>query len=239
MEVFSHDYSSLLSPVFLVANSPHHFFLALSSFSSCRRAQQPRIQGAAYVSRFHFAMSNAATTTMYSAGDRTPANNTQEDDTQTGDDQMLPTFYCRALYDYQATDGSSLSFYRGDIIEVLTQLESGWWDGLLGEERGWFPSNYVQPISDAEAEAELGIQLRPPEVHDSAIDVSQQVRGPTSPERDRDWMQEEMEYLRNTRHGYQDVNRGAMSSQTASNHDFWLPEVDPTGQVCVPGYESL
>ncbi|KAL5524506.1 CDC25 [Sanghuangporus sanghuang] len=177
-------------------------------------------------------MSSAATATMYNAGDRTLANNTHEDDTQTqaGDDQMLPTFYCRALYDYQATDSSSLSFYRGDIIEVLTQLESGWWDGLLGEERGWFPSNYVQPISDAEAEAELGLQLRPTEVHDSAIDVSQQVRGAISADRDRDWLQEEMEYTR-ARHGYQDVDRGAMSSQSASNHDFWLPEVDPTGQI--------
>lgn len=146
---------------------------------------------------------------------------------QAGDDQ-LSTFYCRALYDYQSTDSSSLSFRRGEIIEVLTQLESGWWDGLLGEERGWFPSNYVQPISDEEAEAELGPQFagRTPDVHDSAIDVSQQVRAAGS---DHDWMQEEIEYAR--RNGFQD--HGAMGSQGVSNHDFWLPEVDPSGQVCL------
>ncbi|KAI5835257.1 SH3-domain-containing protein, partial [Schizophyllum commune Tattone D] len=51
--------------------------------------------------------------------------------------------FCKALYDYEAQDPSALSFKRGDIIEVLTQQPSGWWDGLLGDERGWFPSNYV------------------------------------------------------------------------------------------------
>ncbi|KAJ7440631.1 SH3 domain-containing protein, partial [Mycena galericulata] len=51
--------------------------------------------------------------------------------------------FCRALYDYEAQDASALSFRQNDIIEVLTQQPSGWWDGLLGDERGWFPSNYV------------------------------------------------------------------------------------------------
>ncbi|KAJ7263986.1 SH3 domain-containing protein, partial [Mycena haematopus] len=52
--------------------------------------------------------------------------------------------FCRALYNYDAQDGNScLSFRQNDILEVLTQKPSGWWDGLLGDERGWFPSNYV------------------------------------------------------------------------------------------------
>ncbi|KAI8827072.1 ras guanine nucleotide exchange factor domain-containing protein [Fimicolochytrium jonesii] len=49
----------------------------------------------------------------------------------------------RALYDYAGSEDSGLSFRKGDIIQVLTQLDSGWWDGLLYGERGWFPSNYV------------------------------------------------------------------------------------------------
>ena len=77
------------------------------------------------------------------------------DQPQAGDEQYISTFFCRALYDYQTNDSSSLSFHKGDIIEVLTRLESGWWDGLLNEERGWFPSNYVTVISDQEAEAAL------------------------------------------------------------------------------------
>jgi SH3 domain len=70
-------------------------------------------------------------------------------------DEFILTFFCRALYDHQTNDPSYLSFRRDDIIEVLTQQESGWWDGLLGDERGWFPSNYVILISDEEAEAAL------------------------------------------------------------------------------------
>lgn len=53
------------------------------------------------------------------------------------------TFFVRAAYNYQSNDTSSLSFVIGDVIEVLTTLDSGWWDGLLGNDRGWFPSNHV------------------------------------------------------------------------------------------------
>jgi son of sevenless-like protein len=59
--------------------------------------------------------------------------------------------YVRALYDYDADDRTSLSFRQGDIIQVITQLESGWWDGVINGVRGWFPSNYcavVQRPSD-------------------------------------------------------------------------------------------
>lgn len=67
-------------------------------------------------------------------------------------DEPFPSLFCRALYDYESQDNSALSFRRGDIIEVLSQQPSGWWDGLLGDERGWFPSNYVVIISEEEAD---------------------------------------------------------------------------------------
>ncbi|EKG16965.1 Ras-like guanine nucleotide exchange factor [Macrophomina phaseolina MS6] len=65
--------------------------------------------------------------------------------------------YVRALYDYDADDRTSLSFRQGDIIQVITQLESGWWDGVINGVRGWFPSNYcavVSPPKDDTREAE-------------------------------------------------------------------------------------
>jgi son of sevenless-like protein len=74
---------------------------------------------------------------------------------RTDDQQFITTFFCRAKYDYQSADDASLSFRRGDIIEVLTRLDTGWWDGLLGEDRGWFPSNYVDIITDEEADIGL------------------------------------------------------------------------------------
>lgn len=54
--------------------------------------------------------------------------------------------YVRALYDYDADDRTSLSFRQGDIIQVITQLESGWWDGVIHGVRGWFPSNYCAVV---------------------------------------------------------------------------------------------
>ncbi len=79
----------------------------------------------------------------------------QEEEDDEEEEEPL-SFFVRALYDFTSTDSSSLSFRKGALIEVLTQLESGWWDGLLGNDvRGWFPSNYVEVISDEEAEREL------------------------------------------------------------------------------------
>jgi son of sevenless-like protein len=83
------------------------------------------------------------------------------------EEQFISTFFVRAIYDYQSSDPSSLSFQRDSVIEVLTRLDSGWWDGLLGEERGWFPSNYVTIVSLEEAEAEHST-MDVPIVHNSS-----------------------------------------------------------------------
>jgi son of sevenless len=129
--------------------------------------------------------------------------------------QVLHTFFCRALYDYQSNDLSSLSFRRGDVIEVLTMLESGWWDGLLNDERGWFPSNYVVQITDEEAAAELmRVGLL------STQDLGAQ---------ESDWVQDQADYGRFQREG-----PGPIGQSFASNsNDFWVPEVTSDGQVSV------
>ncbi|KGO57141.1 Ras guanine nucleotide exchange factor [Penicillium expansum] len=61
-----------------------------------------------------------------------------------------PALFVRAMYDYDADDHTSLSFRRGDIIQVLNQLETGWWDGVIDDVRGWFPSNYCTPITEVD-----------------------------------------------------------------------------------------
>ena len=82
-------------------------------------------------------------------------------DVMMGEQDDAPSFFVRALYDFDSDDSSSLSFRKGALIEVLTQLDSGWWDGLLDNDvRGWFPSNYVEPIPDEEAELELAARAR-------------------------------------------------------------------------------
>jgi hypothetical protein len=80
------------------------------------------------------------------------------------------SFFVQAQYAFNSTDNSSLSFAKDDVIEVLTQLPSGWWDGLLGLRRGWFPSNYVRRIEAWEAEAWFTKLAQEEEEEDEAFD---------------------------------------------------------------------
>ncbi|KAG0253551.1 hypothetical protein DFQ27_007342 [Actinomortierella ambigua] len=58
----------------------------------------------------------------------------------------------RALYDFQSDDATNLTFRKDDVIQVLAQLESGWWAGNIDGRQGWFPSNYVQIIGEDDLE---------------------------------------------------------------------------------------
>ncbi|KAL6612339.1 SH3 domain-containing protein [Neocallimastix sp. 'constans'] len=54
--------------------------------------------------------------------------------------------HVEAKFDFEAQDETQLSLKQGDIIQVISRLSSGWWDGICNGNRGWFPSNYVQDI---------------------------------------------------------------------------------------------
>ncbi|KAJ1303388.1 hypothetical protein OPQ81_011580 [Rhizoctonia solani] len=122
------------------------------------------------------------------------------------------SFWVRAAYDYHSTDDSSLSFSRGDIVEVLGTLPSGWWDGLIGNERGWFPSNFVVTISDAEAEAELVARGGAIDVDPANLDAS-----------DSEWVQDELEHA--TEVVYSPTDRLYTSMEQASGAPD-LPDAD-------------
>jgi len=152
---------------------------------------------------------------------------------QLPEEQYVSTFFCRALYDYQTNDASSLSFHKNEIIEVLTQLESGWWDGLLGEERGWFPSNYVTVISDEEAESALSshdtsthqepLQRTHEVTHDTQNGFHSQIQDHLS---DSQWSGD--------RRGTSVPLHGLPELRSTSSNlpsDFWMPQVTQDGQV--------
>ncbi|KAG6910697.1 hypothetical protein DXG01_008741 [Tephrocybe rancida] len=147
------------------------------------------------------------------------------------EEEQYTTIFCRALYDYEAQDTSSLSFARGDIIEVLTQQPTGWWDGLLGDERGWFPSNYVEVISDEEAELAFSASdSSGPETSmsttladSSTLDMSQALLQGMSQEANEDWLENEISPPSNP------TVHSATSAQPSS--DFWQPAVTPGGQI--------
>jgi len=67
----------------------------------------------------------------------------------------IDIMYCRALYDYTSRGPNELTFRRNDVIEVFGRSQNGWWDGLVRDVRGWFPSNYVVLITERDAMEEL------------------------------------------------------------------------------------
>lgn len=56
---------------------------------------------------------------------------------------LVPVY--EAIYAYEATDPSDLSFEVGDKILVLKD-EGDWWTGRIANRLGTFPNNYVQQI---------------------------------------------------------------------------------------------
>ena len=153
---------------------------------------------------------------------------------QTAFEEQYNVLFCRALYDYEAQDASALSFRRDDIIEVLTQQPSGWWDGLLGKERGWFPSNYVVVISDEEAELAFStadystVDGQISRIQANSGDISHSTFGSTQAENE-EWLDNELSF----RNGLQEhpTEKSTRPLQSNQPSDFWMPEVTPDGQV--------
>lgn len=113
-------------------------------------------------------------------------------------------------------------------MEVVNRLESGWWDGFLGEVRGWFPSNYVVVISDEEAEQFLYTHSQ----INSGGPSNRRLEAPRNrivvEERD-DWLNGDADRsLGSTSNGMQDHS---LQPPPAETSDFWMPEVTQSGQV--------
>ncbi|KAI8328674.1 hypothetical protein BD560DRAFT_69329 [Blakeslea trispora] len=55
-----------------------------------------------------------------------------------------------AKFDFRSNEPSDLSFSKGDHIIVLKRLESreSWWEGEIGDRRGFFPANYTTELKD-------------------------------------------------------------------------------------------
>lgn len=150
------------------------------------------------------------------------------------EEQYITTFFCRALYDYQTQDSSSLSFHRNDVIEVLTRLESGWWDGLLGDERGWFPSNYVTVISDEEAEAILSGSEYPmqqlPTSGSIADGSSSTITAGRFAVDGGEWHDGDIGQS-DSRNGLVELANPALGGDGSPASDFWMPQVTAAGAV--------
>ncbi|XP_065139538.1 1-phosphatidylinositol 4,5-bisphosphate phosphodiesterase gamma-2-like [Paramisgurnus dabryanus] len=62
----------------------------------------------------------------------------------------LPQSTVKALYDYRAMRPDELSFNKGALIHNVTKEANGWWKGDYGGKmQQYFPSNYVEEVSDS------------------------------------------------------------------------------------------
>lgn len=130
------------------------------------------------------------------------------------------TTYVRALYDYEADDRTSLSFHEGDIIQVITQLESGWWDGVINGVRGWFPSNYCEVIpSPDEAPGETEDTATPEQLVEEEAE-------------DHDVYQESFDDDdASDRDDDPDSLPIEGTDGDRSRADFWIPQATPDGRL--------
>ena len=66
----------------------------------------------------------------------------------------MSTYNAVAVAGYEAQDKEELSFWMGDIVTVITEDPSGWWEGRVAQsldmelvgKSGWFPYTYVNRI---------------------------------------------------------------------------------------------
>ena len=52
----------------------------------------------------------------------------------------------KVVFDFEASEEGELSLTVGQVVNVLTQDESGWWTGEVDGKTGLFPMNYVEVI---------------------------------------------------------------------------------------------
>ncbi|PMD12504.1 cell division control protein-like protein Cdc25 [Hyaloscypha hepaticicola] len=133
-----------------------------------------------------------------------------------------PQMYVRALYDYEADDRTSLSFHEGDVIQVITQLESGWWDGVINGVRGWFPSNYCQVITNPEEVLDDQQNGLGGDADDEEVEEEEE-------EADEYEDQYEDDEADSERDDFTQLQGPGNNDRTRA--DFWIPQATPDGRL--------
>ncbi|XP_056284917.1 CD2-associated protein [Pseudoliparis swirei] len=53
---------------------------------------------------------------------------------------------CKVLFDYQPQNEDELELKIGDIVDIIEEVEEGWWNGNFNGKSGLFPSNFVKEL---------------------------------------------------------------------------------------------
>jgi len=104
--------------------------------------------------------------------------------------KMADSVKVRAIFKFKGTNNDELKFKKGDIITITQKEDGGWWEGTLDGKTGWFPSNYVEELSD-KSKADTAEKEIPEEVLVKNIDYRQQVI--------RDLLEKEQEFVSDLR----------------------------------------
>ncbi|EAS28314.3 cell division control protein Cdc25 [Coccidioides immitis RS] len=142
-----------------------------------------------------------------------------------------PGLYVKALYDYTSDDHTSLSFRQGDIIQVLNQLETGWWDGVIGDVRGWFPSNYCAVVPGPDAFCDRA---------NLAAELSIESGTEDDYEDDND---DDLDSQGNSRDDLSILPIESMAPATQEEAAYWIPQATADGRLfyynTLTGYSTM
>ncbi|XP_077443254.1 CD2-associated protein [Stigmatopora argus] len=61
----------------------------------------------------------------------------------------------KVVFDYQPQNEDELELKLGDIVEVVDEVEEGWWSGIINGKTGLFPSNFIKEVDFAKEEGDL------------------------------------------------------------------------------------
>ncbi|XP_034245177.1 SH3 domain-containing kinase-binding protein 1 isoform X2 [Thrips palmi] len=82
---------------------------------------------------------------------RSKANGTSTKETMANNEVQLrggSARRCKVLFSYQPANDDELELQINDVIDVLDEVEEGWWRGKLRNRVGVFPSNFVTEITE-------------------------------------------------------------------------------------------
>ncbi|XP_043393892.1 SH3 domain-containing kinase-binding protein 1 isoform X2 [Chelonia mydas] len=76
---------------------------------------------------------------------------------------------CQVAFSYMPQNDDELELKVGDIIEVMGEVEEGWWEGILNGKTGMFPSNFIKELSVDSDDVEIAQeeQLIKPSLRDA------------------------------------------------------------------------
>ncbi|XP_051730804.1 CD2-associated protein isoform X2 [Ctenopharyngodon idella] len=57
---------------------------------------------------------------------------------------------CKVLFEYVPQNEDELELKIGDIIDIIEEVEEGWWSGSMNGKSGLFPSNFVKEVDSTE-----------------------------------------------------------------------------------------